>query len=340
MVQRLQWTDEMRTALMLLRTQTTYKNDNEKVAEVFNHMFASQLQQGGYTNGIFTDKIRDSWDNRHHSGRAKAWLTVDAPPKNAAEREERAAILTRIKHVAAAVDGSGDDEVDAAAGDSIRAQVSRPPRSRASGAAAEGGEIQSPNEEVNGPTVNATTATPLEMIHVKKYTEWKSGTPHASAKFFINHNADIYKFGGKVYRAVIEGKQADVMVCKHDRCAPCMKRKVDSAQLDISASPSEGLPFVHSADKEMITGTGFSFKPTSRDYNKDYPKDVWKTRVTFLDGVKREVVVCMAANCVVCSGQDAVDERVARYQPGGHLYPLMVEGEQRQAKRVNGGDGA
>jgi hypothetical protein len=59
---------------------------------------------------------------------------------------------------------------------------------------------------------------------------------------------------------------------------------------------------------------------------------MWKTRVTFSDGVKREVVVCVAAKCKHCSGEEAVNRRAARYLPGGDLYELKKAIERASEK--------
>ncbi|KAK3686307.1 hypothetical protein LTR37_019945 [Vermiconidia calcicola] len=64
---------------------------------------------------------------------------------------------------------------------------------------------------------------PLEMIHHSaKTTRWdEHNIPHSTSTAFIAHEDNLYSLGGKVYRAGIDGKEQDVMICNVDHCYGC-----------------------------------------------------------------------------------------------------------------------
>lgn len=69
----MQWTEDMRTVLMLLRTQTDFKDNRQKVAAVFNQIFASQLEENGYKDGMDPKRVTDTWNSRNLAGRSRGW---------------------------------------------------------------------------------------------------------------------------------------------------------------------------------------------------------------------------------------------------------------------------
>ena len=329
----IQWTDDMRTTLMLLRMQTKYKDNSEKVTAIFNHMFASELREAGYDTGIEKKRLVDAWNSRKMSGRGRQWLTVDAPPKNVKEMVYRQGLLRQI-HQAASDIAASDDGVDNAGEElsEIETESDNEDSSETKGDAQTPDAMDMSDDDLNSRSEashegaeemmqKGTGYQALDMIH-KRNVSWDEGDPSSSSTAFIDHEDPLYKLGGRVYRVIIKSTAQDVMICNRSQCARCSKTKIDKSLLDKSTSKTQGLPFVHATDLEVITRVGFQFKQDISKYSAKYPDDQWKTRVTFSDGVQREVSVCVAAKCSHCSGKEAVDRRAARYLPGGDLYKL------------------
>ena len=333
---RIKWTDEMRTALMLLRTQSSCKDDPDMTAAVFNHVFASALREHGYEEGMKTDSITDAWNSRLQDGRAKAWRTVDDPPEDAEERHYRRGLLGKLNAIAGELVTESAIEDDDNDGD-VESEPENGPHSQGSEGDAkeeesnEGSQAAGATDAEDDSPSQGSKDPPLEMIHsfIKEVQEPDAVT-HASSKAFIDHDNPVYQLGGRVYRVIIDGKNQDVMVCNKKQCRRCRKVKIDDELQAQEFSKTKGFPFVHAIDCRVIPRVGFHFNREIAAYSENYPKDMWKPEITFSDGVKREAMMCVAANCEHCSGKEAVEKRKARYLPGGRLYPLV-----EAAKRLN-----
>ena len=93
---------------MLLRTETNFKDDKQQVAAVFNLMFATELRENGYKDGMDPKRITDTWSSRRMAGRSREWLIVDDPPKDPAERQYCQRLLEEIEQAVTAI-GVADD---------------------------------------------------------------------------------------------------------------------------------------------------------------------------------------------------------------------------------------
>jgi hypothetical protein len=318
------------------------------VAAVFNHIFASALRDHGYEDGMETDSIADAWNSRLQEGRAKAWRTVDDPPKDAGERRYRQGLLRKLNTIAdelATEEAAEDDDND---GNGESEENNEPANQGNEGNEGDADDEAGSEDSQAAVVTDAgsqesdaaefssgqrTTDPPLEIIHsFVKEAQRPDIVTRASSKDFINHDNPVYQLGGRVYRAIIDGKNQDVMICNKKQCRRCRKLKTNDEIQAQEVSKTKCLPFVHAIDFRVVTRVGFEFNREIAAYSENYPKDMWKTRVTFSDGVKREVMVCVAANCAHCSGKEAVEKRNARYLPGGRLYPL-VEAAERTRER-------
>ena len=330
---------------MLLRTQSSCKDDRNMVAAVFNQMFRSALLESGYDQGMETDSVADAWNSRLQEGRAKAWRPVNDPPKDAEERRHRRELLRKLDAIAAELataetaeddgyDGNGEqDEESGPDGhangddDAVYYQGRDEEAQDVDNVNNMGTSMEAMNRESDVDEVSPdrrTTGPPLEMIHFFiKDAQGPDVVTRTSTKAFINHDNHVYQLGGRVYRAIINGKTQDVIICNKSQCRRCRKVKRDDELQALEVSKTKGLPFVYAVDFRAIARVGFEFNREVAAYNENYPKKMWQTKVSFSDGVRREVMVCVAADCEHCSGKEAVEERTARYLPGGRLYPLV-----------------
>jgi hypothetical protein len=259
---------------------------------------------------------------------------VDAPPKNNEEKQYRQGLLRQIHQAASDIAVSDDGDVDmseksskSGAEDDYEDDLERNEDERITDPMDDKSDedLDSGREasrQVAQEETRQVQADPLlEMIHAGP-GYWGGRIPSSSSTAFIDHEDPLYELGGRVYLALIDGAQQDVMVCNRNRCARCNKTRIDQTLLDKSVSITKGLPFVHATDLEVVTRVGFKFKQEICEYNHRYPKDLWETRVMFSDDVERQMMVCVAANCKHCSGEEAVDTRAARCLLGGDLYEL------------------
>lgn len=407
MKRQIQWTQDMRTVLMLLRTQTTFRADSDKVAAVFNHIFATQLIEAGYTGGMPVKRILDSWNSRKSPGRSQKWVSVEGPPKDAEERQYRQRLLHDIWRAEAEMEGRGfegndervkseEENMESKYGNQVNGQLftttqrtgneplsshifsnqaineqltrttfrgteftdiqrgntyNHAPQATATGQTSTRA-FQEVMSQASTPTESTTVIPPLQMIHsIDKPNVYST---FLSSTGFISEDEAIFHVGGRVYNVLVDGSYQDVMVCNRELCNKCNNKSIAPGLLGEAIKQTQGLPFVHAKDIhvanfrvskkarygednnniEHVEGTevcrGFQFTDQYRDYDNKYPKHIWKTRVTFSDGVRREVMACVGARCEYCTSRSEIEKKAARYQPGReflhdiHVIVLMT----------------
>lgn len=159
-------------------------------------------------------------------------------------------------------------------------------------------------------SLTAGSAGPaLQIIHHSATsTTWKDNTPHSPSSAFVVRRDEAIFNSGKVFRGVIDGETQDVVVCNKQQCGKCLFAHIKKGRFAIAgASPTNGLPYVHTSDLQHDPKSGFHFQPQHRAYNTvfPWPQHMWKTSVTFWDGMKREVMVCNAKKCEECPDSEA-----------------------------------
>jgi hypothetical protein len=190
------------------------------------------------------------------------------------------------------------------------------------------GDEQMTDATTTDAPASSATVPLMQMIHHSAATTtWNGTTPLSHPSAFIRQTDEVYYLGGKVYRAMIDEKEQDVMVCEHDHCASCKLSDKTGKRVIVAESKTGGLPFVHSGNLQAHRGQGFTFVPPAKVYPEGYPKHMWKTNVKFWDGQAREVMVCEHSRCKDCAGKEAVEKKAARYLPGGDLYEMKKRQE-------------
>jgi hypothetical protein len=184
--------------LMLLRTQTKYKDNSEKVTAIFNYIFAPKLRESGYENGIEKKRLVDAWNSRKMSGRGRQWLTVDAQPKTEEERLYRRELLRQIHRAANVISVSNDGDEDVGEKSSERG-VEKNDEDDAEGD--EDGRTLYPMDMCDEDLDSGSEASrevaqeekqqvqahqPLEMIHAGQGS-WGGRVPLSSSTAFIDH---------------------------------------------------------------------------------------------------------------------------------------------------------
>ena len=190
-----------------------------------------------------------------------------------------------------------------------------------------------PTESASASGENSTPPfTSLEMVHYRGVTWPGNARLH---KGFIDHDNYMYKLGGKIYRVLVGDKQEDIMICNDKYCAYCLSpsshktewEEMGMGPVRASAYSAKSLPFVHASDCVVFNPaqhSGNFFMGCTKEYNEEYPENVFFPHVSFVDrdnNIKRmKVAMCMITKCLQCTPAAQLEKKEARYKPGGDLH--------------------
>ena len=162
------------------------------------------------------------------------------------------------------------------------------------------------------------TAPPLTMVHARgSETRWIEGVPHArkTAKCknapltpaIVLPTSPMAKRCGMVVRAVLDGKEEDVMLCVRGECGWCNPESKNNT-LGSTSRKAFGRPLVHSCcvqyDAEYDV---YEFVPVDgigEEWERELPNDVVEMKVQFNDYMTRVAYVCVKEECSVCRAME------------------------------------
>lgn len=290
--------------------------------EIFNHLYAAERKEE-----TSQKTIRDAYDRRKDPNSAKNWRVVcDLDNPSDEEKLRRRAIRDELMVTIRGAMTALNYE-DAGAASLPDPPSPAPPATPGPAAPVSPGRPALPIvQDTSWNPEHEHTA--IEMIHHRECA-WNGdvgGLRSANPGNYLDHDNDVYKLGGKAYRCLTGiDIYEDVMICNRDVCTFC------NDNLDKDSTPDvpnilKGRPFVHASDcgppnlegreSGLLRFRG-SEKPAS-EYG--LPFYMWTPSVEFLDREGRvkavQVVMCQAAYCAECSGQEKVDRFKARVSRG------------------------
>ena len=363
------WKDDQRTTLHLIRHDLNH-DDHDNIAKIFNHLFANDLRQSGFPNGFNTYRIRDEYSAKFKAGRAKVWAQICKDEQSEEEQQARAHLKQRIEDAATAVgvelpgleETVENDGIEIGPAPTTLPAQSPPPSdhtleqpSPKRPTKKRKARIDISNEEEDDQlaqpwladathldqepsTVADEPAPALNMVHgTAETSQWLENIPHSLSAFFVPKKHEVYKLGGKVFRAVIDGDKQDVMVCNFRYGALCKLGPNVAKRVFASESPCNALPFIHESDLTVIPAAGFKYAPSTQGYDGVYPlrKFQWKTCVRFWDGKKRDIMTCVHARCSECAGQESVKKQKAYHESLGVAQRRTEESNEEDEEDVD-----